>query len=394
VIERQQRDKIQSREDWCLIEVEDSLNALQEVASAYRKRFTFPVIAITGSNGKTTTKEMIAQLLGIRYRTAKSPGNLNNHIGLALSICAWTPGDEAAVLEMGTNHFGEIRRLCEIANPTHGCITNIGKGHLKFFGDLEGVFRAKIELIDAMDLDSTVFLNGDDPFLQRVKDRIKRTITFGFSDGCTFRPAEWGVNGSGCPWMKIDGQDIRVGVPGRNQLYNALAAIAVAKTFDISWDRIQKTLSRFKSVDKRMEIVRTGGLVIVNDSYNANPTSVEQAVLTFASMHSLKRRIVCLGDMLELGQIRRTEHEKVAETVVNNKSDMLVCYGPETRATVEKAKQLGFEQARHFDDKTELIGFLLSYLQNGDGLLVKGSRGMKMEEVVQAVLSGKWTQSI
>jgi UDP-N-acetylmuramoyl-tripeptide--D-alanyl-D-alanine ligase len=187
--------------------------------------------------------------------------------------------------------------------------------------------------------------------------------------------------------MKIDGQRIQMAVSGRHQRYNGLAAIAVARTFGIQWVQIQKTLSGFQSVDKRMEKIETGGLVILNDSYNANPDSVEQAVLTLASIQTLNRRIVCLGDMLELGKASRAEHEKAGESIIKNKMDALVCYGPETRATVEKAKSLGLKSVFHFDVKSELNEFLFDFLQEGDGLLVKGSRGMKMEEVVQALLA-------
>jgi UDP-N-acetylmuramoyl-tripeptide--D-alanyl-D-alanine ligase len=385
VVDRRWPGAGKNGKNWNLIEVDDTLTALQEMASAYRKRFEIPVIAVTGSNGKTTTKEMIAQILGTRYKVAKSPGNLNNPIGVSLSICGWQADDEMAVLEMGTNHFGEIRRLGEIAAPTHGLITNIGKGHLEFFNDLEGVFRAKVELLDSLH-EGVLFLNGDDPFLQRIRNRLPQTITFGLSGESTFRPEEWGMDGSGCPWMTIDRQRIQMAVSGKHQLYNGLAAIAVARTFGIQWARIQKTLSGFQSVDKRMEKVEAGGLVILNDSYNANPGSVEQAVLALASMQSLKRRIVCLGDMLELGKASRTEHEKAGESIIKNKMDALVCYGPETLATVEKARDLGLKSAFHFDAKSELNEFLCDFLREGDGLLVKGSRGMKMEEVVQALL--------
>jgi UDP-N-acetylmuramoyl-tripeptide--D-alanyl-D-alanine ligase len=372
--------------NWNIIEVDEPLTALQEVASAYRKQFEFPVIAITGSNGKTTTKEMLAQILETQYQVAKSPGNLNNQIGVALSICEWQDSDEMAVLEMGTNHFGEIHRLAEIAAPTHGLITNIGKGHLQFFGDLEGVFRAKIELLDSLN-DGVLFLNGDDPFLKRIQNRLPETITFGLSEDCTFHPDEWGTNDSACPWMKIDDSCIQLAVSGSHQLYNGLAAVAVARTFDIQWNSIQASLSVFQPVDKRMERIEADGLIILNDSYNANPGSIEQAVLTLVSMHTLKRRIVCLGDMLELGKASRDEHEKVGELIMKNGIDTLVCYGSESRATIEKVKSLGLKSAFHFDTKSEITEFLCGFLREGDGLLVKGSRGMKMEEVVQTLLT-------
>jgi UDP-N-acetylmuramoyl-tripeptide--D-alanyl-D-alanine ligase len=372
--------------NWNIIEVDEPLTALQEVASAYRKQFEFPVIAITGSNGKTTTKEMLAQILETQYQVAKSLGNLNNQIGVALSICEWQDGDEMAVLEMGTNHFGEIHRLGEIAAPTHGLITNIGKGHLQFFGDLEGVFRAKIELLDSLN-GGVLFLNGDDPFLKRVQNRLPETITFGLSEDCTFHPDEWGTNDSACPWMKMDDSCIQLAVSGSHQLYNGLAAVAVARTFDIPWDSILASLPTFQSVDKRMEKIEVGGMIILNDSYNANPGSVEQAVRTLASMRFLKRRIVCLGDMLELGKASRAEHERAAELIVENRIDTFIGYGPETRAAVEKVKNFGLKSAFHFDTKSEINEFLCGFLQEGDGLLVKGSRGMKMEEVVQTLLA-------
>jgi UDP-N-acetylmuramoyl-tripeptide--D-alanyl-D-alanine ligase len=369
-----------------IIRVESPLKALQTVAAAYREQYQFPVIAVTGSNGKTSTKEMVARVLGKQYRVTKSPGNLNNHIGLALSIYQWQTSDDMAVLEMGTNHFGEIHRLCEIARPTHGIITNIGKGHLEFFHDLEGVFRAKTELLDFLDSDSTVFLNGDDPFLQRIKNKKKQIVTYGLSDGCTVHPIEWGMDALACPWMKIDKEQIQLTVPGKCQLYNGLAALAVGQAFQIPSDQIREALSSFKPVDKRMEKFKIDGIVIINDSYNANPTSVEQGIITLSSIQTLKRRLVCLGDMLELGAMSKMEHEKIGEIVVKHQLDALFCYGSETLATIEKAKKLGLKSAHHFDSKSELNVFLYSYLQEGDGLMVKGSRGMKMEEVVQSLL--------
>jgi len=366
-----------------LLKVVDPLRALQDVASYYRRKFNIPVISVTGTNGKTTTKEMIAAVLSTRYRVVKSPGNLNNHIGVALSICNWNRNEECAVVEMGTNHFGEIRRLCEIARPTHGLITNIGKGHLEFFGNEEGVVKAKSELLQFLDDKGKAFLNGDDQYLFPLKDRVSDTVTYGFSDRCDIRGYDLGVDESGFPSMKIGEEKIKIFIPGRHNLINGLAAAAVGRSFEISWEDIRDSLESYRPMKKRMEIVESSGIMIINDTYNANPVSVHHALSTLSDIKKIKRRIVVLGDMLELGKSSEVEHRKIGELISDLGIDIFFSYGTEMKAASKRAKELGVNVVEHFDSKAELATRLQQIIKPDDGILVKGSRGMRMEEVVE-----------
>ncbi len=372
-----------------LLKVADPLRALQDVASYYRRKFNVPIISVTGTNGKTTTKEMIAAVLSTRYRVVKSPGNLNNHIGVALSVCSWSRDDEYAVVEMGANHFGEIYRLCEIARPTHGLITNIGKGHLEFFGSEEGVARAKSELLQFLGNNGKAFLNGDDQYLFHLRDLVRDTVTYGFSNRCDIRAYDLGADESGFPSMKVGEKKIKIFIPGRYNLINGLAAAAVGRSFGISWEAIQKSLESYRPMKKRMEVIELSGTTIINDTYNANPVSVQHALSALSDMKKIRRKIVVLGDMLELGKSSETEHKKIGELIAELGIDIFFSYGAEMEAASKRAKELGVDVVEHFDSKTELGARLQQIIKEDDGILVKGSRGMKMEEVVEMLQEKK-----
>jgi UDP-N-acetylmuramoyl-tripeptide--D-alanyl-D-alanine ligase len=364
-----------------LFAVPDPVRALQDLAAYYRCKFLFPIIAVTGTNGKTTTKEMIAQILSTHYQVMKTEGNLNNHLGVALTLFSWSRNGDAAVVEMGTNHFGEIRRLCEIARPTHGVITNIGKGHLEFLVDEAGVARAKAELLESLAEKGLAFLNGDDPYLIPHRKTAGKTITFGFGPGCDLTAKYTGMDRFGFPKMEVDGRTLRLSIPGRHNLYNALAAAAVGRAFGIPWAEIQEKLWQFHPVERRMELARTSGILFFNDTYNANPSSVEQALATLKDTAGLKRRIVVLGDMLELGRVSRVEHEKIGERIAALGFDGFWCTGEAMRHAAQSAQKAGMPAAWR-DSRSALAFGLSSELREGDGVLIKGSRGMHMEEVV------------
>jgi UDP-N-acetylmuramoyl-tripeptide--D-alanyl-D-alanine ligase len=365
-----------------LIPVPDTLCALQDLAASYRSLFSFPVVAVTGTNGKTTTKDMIATVLQTKFRTAKTEGNLNNHIGVPLSVCAWDKSREITVLEMGTNHFGEIRRLCEIARPTHGVLTNIGKGHLEFFGDLDGVTRAKSELLEALFGSGKAFLNGDDPRVMGVRHLVSQTVTYGFGEGCDLTGRIVKTDSSGATLMEIEGRRFRLPIPGIHNGSNALAAVAVGKAFGVPWDAMQEALGRFVPSAGRTELVTAAGVRIIDDTYNANPSSVEQAVLSLKSMPSLKRRAVVLGDMLELGEKGAEEHRRIGSLIASVRPNAFFCIGEGMRTAADEAGKTGMRNVFHFDSKSELSARLAEWVREGDGVLVKGSRGTNMEETV------------
>lgn len=367
------------------IPVPDPLKGLQDLAGQYRQEFNFPVIGITGSNGKTTTKDMMGTVLSKKYKVDKSKGNLNNHIGLPLSICTWKKESDLAILEMGTNHFGEIRRLCEIGLPTHGLITNIGKGHIGFFHDLAGVSKAKGELIESLKNKGTAFLNGDDPNLTPLQNVAEETITFGFNEGNNVQGKFLGLDENANPSMAIEEHEIKLTVPGRLNLYNALAAVAVGLAFQVPWTDTKCALEDFQASDKRMAVEKIGGVTILNDAYNANPSSVKQALETLMTMKTTGRKIAVLGDMLELGDYSIVEHQEIGRLTHKLAVDALFTFGSDMQYAAESAEQQGLAQVCHFKSKMEMIEALKEDIRAGDSLLVKGSRGMQMEEVIKGL---------
>lgn len=384
VIAEKNRTPLEDFSGKVLFEVPDSLWALQQVAKAYRKKFSFPIVAITGSNGKTTTKEMMAQILNTQFQTFKTPGNLNNHIGVPLSICQWHHGGEVGVMEMGANHFGEIRALCEIAQPTHGVITNIGKAHLEGFGDIHGVLKAKAELLEYLSHSGTAFLNGDDPLLKTVEKMASHTVTFGFGEGCDVRGIPLESKNENGLFMEVEGHPISLPMKGKHNLYNALAAIAVARNFQVSWENITKALSEFTPPGMRMEwISLSNGVILINDAYNANPSSMEQGLREFASIPGFVRYVAVLGDMAELGNATLNEHEKLGELLSDLSVSAVFCTGPAMKTACNVAKEKGLSQVFWFEDALELAKTLASWVKPGDGIFVKASRAMGMEKVVE-----------
>ena len=368
--------------------VEDTLTALQNLSRYYRLKFEMPVIALTGSNGKTTTKEMIAAVLETKYRVLKNPGNLNNHIGLPLTLFGLNRDQDITVLEMGANHFGEIARLAEIACPEYGLITNIGPAHLEFFGNLEGVFKAKSELWEYLEKNGEgVFINVDDPFLSRSVPSVKKVIRYGFENRADVQGKVIEIDNLGRAKFMADRLEIKLQVAGIHNIYNAIAAIAVGREFDVTDQDIKTSLESFQAADKRMEILQIGEIRIINDCYNSNPESAKYALATLSRMQISNKRIAVLSDMLELGDISEKEHTKIGEYVNSLKNiDYLLTYGKFSQYTAAAAKAAGMANVYHFEDKKELTNYLKNILESNDLILIKGSRGMVMEEVTREIV--------
>jgi UDP-N-acetylmuramoyl-tripeptide--D-alanyl-D-alanine ligase len=368
--------------------VEDTTIALGELAAGYRAHFKIPFIAIAGSNGKTTTKNMVSAVLGTKYNVLSTEGNLNNQIGVPQTLFRLTSEHDLAVVEIGTNHFGEIASLCRILAPTHGVITNIGREHLEFFGSLDGVAKAEGELVDWLRATKgTFFLNKDDEHLAR---RIKRSkglnvSSFGLqSRGVDVKGNLLGSDETGCTRMSIRPKgkkpfECQLNIPGEQNARNALAASAVGLAMKISPRNVTKALTSFTPAGKRSEIIRLNGLTILNDSYNANPDSVIAALKTLRSMKTTGRRIAVLGDMLELGKSAEKEHRRIGKALAQCRVDCLFTFGTLSKITNESAR---VRVKTHFEDKTMLAEQLAEFVSANDAVLVKGSRGMKMEEVV------------
>jgi len=325
---------------------------------------------------------MIAAVLKTQFPVAKTSGNLNNHIGLPLTLCSWTGSEKAGVVEMGINHFGELTRLCEIAQPTHGVITNIGKGHLEFLKDLEGVTKAKCELLHYLPPDGKAFINGDDSRLLPCKSIVKNTIAFGFSQSCDIQGKMDRSNSETGPRIRVDGMDIQLAMGGAYQAGNALAAVAVGYHFGIHPKNIQKALQNYKPLSKRMEKISVSGVTIFDDTYNANPSSMIQALETFESFKHARKKYIVLGDMLELGEAGRSEHQEIGRKIRQMDVQGFFSFGTLMEfAAVETHKgQVSF--CEHFESKDEIVEILLSKIQKGDVVLVKGSRGMQMDDIV------------
>lgn len=368
--------------------VSDTLVALQEIGRYYRLKFDIPLIALTGSNGKTTTKEMIALVLSEKFKILKNKGNLNNHIGVPLSLLDLTNQHEIAVIEMGTNHFGEIARLAEIANPTAGLITNIGPAHLEFLGSLEGVYRAKSELWEFLQQQNNriAFVNIDDTFLGKHKISGVRCVTYGFNNPADVQGQFLKMDDAGRPAFKIEGVEIRLGIAGMHNINNALAAVAVGLEYGLNIHQIKIALEKFLPSSKRMEIIQKNGITVINDCYNSNPESARKSILTLSQVRTRGKRIAALADMLELGEWAEQEHEGIGEYVASiGNIDYLLTYGQFSRWTGESAQKISKIHAAHFQNKKELIQYVKRIIKKEDVLLIKGSRGMAMEEVINGL---------
>ena len=369
--------------------VDDTLNALQEIARYYRLKFSIPLIALTGSNGKTTTKEMIGSVLAEKFDVLKNKGNLNNHIGVPLSLLEIANQHEIAVIEMGTNHFGEIARLAEIANPTAGLITNIGPAHLEFFGSLQGVYQAKTELWRYLEKqeNTVAFVNADDPFLSKDNPLGVQVITFGFEHRADVSGQFLDLDEQGRPSFKTQGVEIALGIAGMHNIYNALAAVAVGLEFGVNIQQIKVALERFLPSSKRMEVIRSNDIMVINDCYNSNPESARKAILTLSQVQTTGKRIAVLADMLELGAQAEQEHEGIGDFIASlNNIDYLLTYGALSALTSAQAQQLTKIQSHHFGTRKELIATLRHIIGKDDVILIKGSRGMAMEEVTKGII--------
>lgn len=369
--------------------VEDSLAALASLATAYRRRFEIPVLAVAGSNGKTTTKEMISAILKRRYSVLATRGNLNNHIGVPLTIFGFEKTHDVAVLELGTNHFGEIDRLCAIAQPTHGIITNIGSEHLEFFGDRKGVAQAEGELPAWLrkhrGASARAIVNNDDPSVRRFFRRFDGSVTYGMnSRSADLRATVSRDRSSAASLLLVHPKGgrtvpVRLPIPGRHIMMNALAAAAVGRMFRVPWADIKKALEAFEPASKRMEVTHLGGAVVLNDTYNANPDSVRAALETLRDYPANGKKIAVLADMLELGTASAAEHRAIGQVASRSSIDYLLTYGDHARAIHESAA-VAFKA--HYEQKNVLAEYLAELVGPGDVLLIKGSRGMQMEDLV------------
>jgi UDP-N-acetylmuramoyl-tripeptide--D-alanyl-D-alanine ligase len=369
--------------------VENTIHALGHLARTYRRKYAIPFIAVGGSNGKTTTKEMLKSILSHKYSVLCTEGNFNNHIGVPQTLFRLKKKHKIAVIEIGTNHPGEIEYLCSVLEPTHGLITNIGREHLEFFGSVEGVAKAEGELFDWLaKYNGTSFVNTDDKYLVHFTKRARKTVRYGFSSrSASIKGTIKSFNANAQALLRVkplakNAFDITVGAPGEHNAQNALAATAVGLALKVPRVNIQKALGSFQSSSKRMQIQRTAKITILNDTYNSNPDSTLAALATLHTMESKGKKIAVLSDMLELGHQAKELHQQIGKDLAQYSVDILFTVGALSKYTHDAAF---VETKAHFENKTVLTEHLLHTLGDGDIVLIKGSRGMKMEEVVIAL---------
>jgi len=374
-----------------VIAVPDSLAALGDLAAYHRRRMPARVVGITGSNGKTTTKEMTATIAAERWRVLRSEGNLNNLVGLPLTLLGLEPGDEVAVVELGMSHAGEIRRLAAIAAPQVGVVTNIGPVHLEGVGNLEGVAAAKSEILEGIAPGGTAVLNADDPATPALAARWSgRLVTFGLGATADVRAEEieTAPHGTDFTLVLVDGERSRVRLPwiGEHNVRNALAAAAAAWCLGADGSQIRAGLEKARPAPMRFEIgTIPPGVTVVNDAYNANPASMRAALAAFSRLPVAGRRALVLGDMLELGAAATAEHRELGRAAAAAAPALLLAVGAFATEVAAGARTAGLSPAAiaTAPDAEAAAALLAAWLRPGDLLLLKGSRGVRLERVLE-----------
>lgn len=374
-----------------IIIVDDTLTALQQLAKSYRKQLKTKIVGITGSNGKTTTKDMTASLLSLQYKVQKTEGNYNNHIGLPLTILNLKEDTEIAVLEMGMSAKGEIDFLTNIAKPHGAVITNIGDSHLQDLGSREGIASAKLEIINGLEENGFIIYHGDEPLLHEslMNEKGKWKIeSFGKEESNHLYPTEVELSDEGSTF-KTNASNISFHLPvlGFHNILNSLAAMLVARNFDIPFEKMNDGFASLQLTNMRMERVKGAkGETIINDAYNASPTSMKAAIELVSSMKGFTKKIVVLGDMLELGPKEKEFHQEIGKSIHHEKIDEVFTYGHLGSYIGEGAREnFSKEHVHSFLDKEELITKLKERTDGNTLILVKGSRGMRLEEVVHSL---------
>ncbi|WP_302933376.1 UDP-N-acetylmuramoyl-tripeptide--D-alanyl-D-alanine ligase [uncultured Ruminococcus sp.] len=373
----------------CLV-VKDTGRALQQIARFYREKFHPILVGITGSVGKTTTKEMIACVLESQFCTLKTQGNLNNEIGQPKTLLGLENCHQAAVIEMGMSHFGEISRMARTAEPSIGVITNIGYSHIENLKTQEGIRQAKLEIQDGMAADAPLVVNGDDPLLAPLKRELSRpVITYGMhSEKADVRAAdvERKAQSTSFSILAQDGSTYPVELPcaGDHNVMNALAAFCVGRLAGIAPEQICKALEQYHTVGLRQNIYRRGAYTIIADCYNASPDSMKAALTVLRDLPCKGRRIAVLGDMLELGEMSRQLHTLVGDMAAESEVDALFCYGKESFYLAQRAAMQEVA-VYHTEDKRELCRVIRQYLRPNDVILFKASRGMHLEDCIDVI---------
>ncbi len=386
IINRMDGIEIKHLEGKFVIQVEDTVEAVGKIASLKRNMYKIPVIAITGSVGKTSTKDIIYSVVSQKYKALKTQGNMNNHIGMPMTILG-LKNEEALVVEMGMNHFGEISKLTNIARPTIAVITNVGTAHIGNLGSRENILKAKLEILEGLSKEGHVVINNDNDLLHKwqAEQTKYNVITYGIYNKSTHMAENVEYNESGSTY-NLAGTKIDVPVGGEAFVYNSLAAISVGQLLNIPMEKIKEGIKKFELSKMRLDIQKTeAGYTVINDCYNANYDSMKSAVEYLKNSEGT-RKIAVLGDMLELGKFSKELHENVGKAVAENKIDILITVGKEAKNLAETAKQNGTKHVYTFEENREAIEKIKKILAVGDVVLVKASNSMNFKEIANSIL--------
>ncbi len=375
-----------------VIRVKDTLEAFGDIARLYKAKYKIPTVAVTGSVGKTTTKDMIAGVLGERYSVLKTQGNFNNEIGVPITVLSIEKEHDMAVIELGMSHFGEIEKLTGIVKPDAAVITNIGMSHIENLGSREGIFRAKMEIVSGLPEGGALIVNGDDEYLKTVsdiKDGRYRLISYGIHNpACDVRAENIrsrGIGGTDFTAVTPAGNiEIKVNVAGEHNVYNALAAVCAGMETGVGAEDIARGIENFSLTAMRMSVEDMGGATVINDCYNASPDSVRAALKVLASAPA-KRRIAVLGDILEMGDYAPNAHTELGQSVYESGADILVTAGENAARISKRAGELGLKETHAFDGADAAADFCRGLVKEGDAVLIKASRAMGFEKIYNAV---------
>ena len=372
---------------FAIIRAQDTLIAYQNIAANYRKSLPLKVLAITGSNGKTSTKDFAASVLGRKFRVTKTQGNFNNHVGLPRTILEATSQDEVAVWEIGMNHPGEVAPLAKIAAPDAAIITNVGVAHIEFMGTREAIAKEKGALAEAVGANGTVILNADDSFSKDIAGRTSARVIFAGTKEGTIHAIDIQQSADGSEFTILEGAHqcrAQLPVPGLHMVQNALLAIAAGRAFGLSLEEAAAGLASAPLTKARLQIKEINGVQFLDDSYNANPDSMKAALQTLVELDSDGKRIAVLGEMRELGQETQRGHEEVGEAAAAFGIDQLIGIGEMGAVISRAAEKAGLEKSQAVGSTSEAAELLLEIAAPGDLILIKGSRLARTEDVIEA----------
>ncbi|MBQ4403016.1 MAG: UDP-N-acetylmuramoyl-tripeptide--D-alanyl-D-alanine ligase [Selenomonadaceae bacterium] len=376
--------------DGVVLKVDDTLIAYRQIAGAWRNRFDIPVVAVTGSNGKTTTKDLTAAALNGLGNVQKTSGNFNNEVGVPMTLLELREKHNAAVVEIGMRGLGQIESLVQVVKPTIGIVTNVSNAHIELLGSIENIAKAKGELVAAIKTGGTIILNADNPHTAAMKNLAGagvNVVTYGMENSADVTAKDILIGSVATEFtLTYRGEDFDFEIPmlGRHNVSNALAAIAAGLTVGLSVEEIQRGVSTLTTTKMRFEVIRRDGLTIVNDAYNASPASMRVAIKTTSEIYS-GRLIAVLGDMLELGEISEAVHKEIGAELVENKFDVLITLGELGKFIAAGAREAGLENVYTFDTHEDAAKKILELVRDGDTILFKASHVMHMEKIIELI---------